>query len=93
MFEILETLNDLISCKMHKDNAEYIDNGIEIITRQIQQAQLNNESGKWVNKRMEMTIRKNISLLFRFILNNMEQRGMLTYKADDPTTAMGNFSD
>jgi hypothetical protein len=93
MWELLEMIADMISPKITKEDRAEIDKRLDDVLNRIDNIFEVTQRGVFVKKREALTLRSDIGKLFRYILQSVERIGMLTYKAEDPSKAMGNFMD
>lgn len=93
LYEVLDAIFDLIFCKMSPEVQKNFDNRLESIRVEIDGLFTESEFGTFMDKGKGLRIRQMINSLFRDMLINMDTRGMLTYKSDDPRFAMSKFTD
>jgi len=93
LYELLEMLLDMLYCKMKPEDKQSFQKRLDRVYKNIEMIFKETENGVFINKVNSMRLRRDIVMLFRDLLDNMEKRGMLTYKTDDPKFSMGKFSD
>lgn len=93
LFEVLEMILDMIYCKMTLENQKGFQKRLDYVQSMIEEIFIETDDNMLMDKIQSLKLRREISLIFRDLLFNMEERGMLTYKTDDPKFAMGKFSD
>jgi hypothetical protein len=91
MWEQLDLMENTLACKQSPTKrTEYRDRLRNLLTR-IKNVGITNDQGMFVNDSEYMEIRYELGVLFEDLLINMEERGLLTFKAEDPLKAMSKF--
>jgi len=92
MYKALDMLESITSPKIEKDKVE---NELEWLERNIDSWCVKDESGNVtrVHHENKKELQKKFNHLFRLILIKLNDKGILTRKKEDPSKAMGDFSN
>ena len=94
LWEILDMIINYISCKMDDSLKKNIKKRMDDLFDRVNTCFTNHSNGEmFMNVFESRRLRKDLGQVFEDLLENMEKRGMLTYKAEDPSKAMGDFTD
>ena len=94
LWEIIDTIKTLLVCKMDKDIRISIEAKLENLLDDIKNLFVENSDGdKYWDKHKAIKLRSDIDNVLALLMQDMESRGMLTYKTEDPRLAMGRFGD
>jgi len=79
---------------MNNDKKEEIRKRLKALREDVKSLFVENADGDqfWDNNKA-IDLRSDIDEVLAILMEDMENRGMLTYKAEDPKLAMGRFSD
>jgi hypothetical protein len=93
MWEQLDLFENILFCKQQPEKKTQIKEWLEKLLNQIKNVSITSEQGMFVDVESYFNIRRELGSLFETLLNDMEVRGLLTYKAEDPLKAMSRFND
>jgi len=93
LWRIVKSMYGLLTCKMQPDTKAEFKKRIFYTSRKMIQNVVQDTKGKYIDVGLAYDTEIFISEIFQDLINHMEQRGMLTYKKEDPNFAMGKFSD
>lgn len=90
---LCKTILHLINCKMKPETRESFRTTVVKLKEMFESMFVSTDAGKYFNNFQKDRYDDEIGELFENILIEMDKRGMLTYKKDDPIGALGKFSD
>jgi hypothetical protein len=92
--ELLGIMYDLLECKMKEEEIKQCQQILDALEISIDTLFIQNTSGELLFiVQKAKNIRKDLAKLFRYYLNFMEKRGILTKKTMNPQMAMAEFMD
>ena len=93
LWRIVKSMYGLLTCKMKTETKNMFKKKIFYTSREMIKNVNQDNKGKYIDVGLAFDTEVYICEIFQDLINHMEQRGMLTYKKEDPRGAMGNFSD
>jgi hypothetical protein len=93
MWEQLDMIENILACKQKAAKRDEIKVHLDEALVLIKQVGGTSEVGQFVDVDVYIKTRKLLGQLFEDLTTDMENRGMLTFRAEDPLKAMAKFTD
>ena len=93
LMRIVRSMTRLLSCKMNVEKKTLFKKRINDVINMIQTVVVGGKDNHYIDPQKSFETETILGEIFEDLLDDMERRGLLTYRAENPMNAMGKFSD